>query len=75
MDRLDVQTILQVLEAGPVLVHQRDVEGLVGEVFGEGAAGLTGTEDEDLHDSIRVGRAQSNSRRGGIAHNPYCTSK
>ena len=45
---------LRSLRRAPSWSHQRDVESLVGEVFGEGAAGLAGTENEDLHGSIRL---------------------
>ena len=40
------QKIAQAIAVG---VHHGDVVGFAGEVFGEGAADLTGTEDDDLH--------------------------
>ena len=49
VDGLDVQPVLQLLEAPGVLVDQRDVEVLVGEVLGQRASGLAGPENQDLH--------------------------
>lgn len=45
----DVQAVAEIAQAIAVGVHHGDVVGFAGEVFGEGAADLTGTEDDDLH--------------------------
>ena len=75
VDGLDVQPVLQRLQASPVVIHQRDVEVLAGEVFGQRPPGLAGAENQDLHGRYSMKDLRKTRFAGGtVALAPILTS-
>ena len=52
VNRLQVQPVLQFLQARAVGVHHRDIDGLAGKVNSQRATRLSSTKNQDLHGRI-----------------------
>jgi len=62
----DIQAVAQVAQALGIGIDHGDVVGFPGQVFGERAADLAGTEDDDLHKRSLTARRRGNLDQLGI---------
>ena len=61
-----VEAVLQLAQATGVGIHHGDVIGLGHQVLGDGAADLTGSQDDDAHS--RFSPANGRWHKGAAAH-------